>query len=118
MPALAALSFAEASFFPLIPEVLLGPMVLARREKWWLYAGVCSLASVLGGLFGYAIGVFLRRLLATTIRQAFFSHSAKAWTVYQILVWRSMDSWIIIGQGIHARSPSSSSLSQAGYFAV
>ena len=59
MPTLAAMSFAEASFFPLIPDVLLAPMVLARRDRAWLYAGVCSLASVLGALFGYAIGVLL-----------------------------------------------------------
>ena len=59
LPALAATAFAEASFFPLPPDVLLAPMVLARRERAWLYAGVCALASVLGGLLGYAIGVFL-----------------------------------------------------------
>ena len=58
-PVLAAVSFAEASFFPIIPEVLLGPMVLARRERAWWYAFVCTAASVVGGLFGYAIGVFL-----------------------------------------------------------
>ena len=62
MPALAAISFAEASFFPIIPEVMLGPMVLARRERAFLYAAVCTAASVLGGLFGYAIGVFLTPL--------------------------------------------------------
>ena len=58
-PTLAAVSFAEASFFPIIPEVLLGPMVLARQERAWWYALVCTVASVIGGLFGYAIGVFL-----------------------------------------------------------
>lgn len=61
-PTLAAVSFAEASFFPIIPEVLLGPMVLARQERAWWYALVCTVASVLGGLFGYAIGVFLEPL--------------------------------------------------------
>ena len=59
VPTLAAVSFAEASFFPIIPEVLLGPMELARQERAWWYALVCTVASVLGGLFGYAIGVFL-----------------------------------------------------------
>ncbi len=58
-PVLAAVAFAEASFFPLPPDALLAPMVLARRDKAWTYAAVCSLASVLGGLLGYAIGVFL-----------------------------------------------------------
>ena len=68
LPALAATAFAEASFFPVPPDVLLAPMVLARRERAWTYALVCATASVLGGLLGYAIGVFLEpvglRLLA------------------------------------------------------
>ena len=62
LPALAAVSFAEASFFPIIPEVMLGPMVLARQDRAFLYALVCTVASVVGGLFGYAIGVFLTPL--------------------------------------------------------
>ncbi len=62
MPALAATSFAEASFFPVPPDVLLAPMVLARPERAWLYAFVCSLASVLGALLGYAIGLWLTPL--------------------------------------------------------
>lgn len=61
-PALAAVSFAEASFLPVIPEVMLGPMVLARQERAWWYAFVCTAASIAGGLFGYAIGVFLQPL--------------------------------------------------------
>ncbi|HEY8571972.1 YqaA family protein [Phenylobacterium sp.] len=56
---LAAVSFAESSFFPIPPDVMLAPMVLARREKAFLYAGICTIASVIGGLLGYAIGVFL-----------------------------------------------------------
>ena len=62
VPVLAAVSFAEASFFPIIPEVMLGPMVLARQERAFFYALVCTVASVVGGLFGYAIGVFLTPL--------------------------------------------------------
>jgi len=56
---LAAVSFAESSFFPIPPDVMLAPMVLARRDKAFVYAGICTIASVLGGLAGYAIGVFL-----------------------------------------------------------
>ena len=59
VPVLAAVSFAESSFLPIPPDALLGPMVLARREKAWLYALVCTVGSVLGGLFGYAIGFYL-----------------------------------------------------------
>ena len=57
--ALAAVSFAESSFFPIPPDVMLGPMVLARPDKAFRYAAICTVASVLGGLLGYAIGVFL-----------------------------------------------------------
>jgi len=56
---LAAVSFAESSFFPIPPDVMLIPMVLANRRRAWRIAGVCTLASALGGLFGYAIGLWL-----------------------------------------------------------
>ncbi len=56
---LAAVSFAESSFFPIPPDVLLIPMVLADRERWWKTALLCTIASVLGALLGYAIGMFL-----------------------------------------------------------
>lgn len=56
---LAAVSFAESSFFPLPPDVLLVPMTLADRRRAWWYATVCSASSVIGGLFGYALGYFL-----------------------------------------------------------
>ena len=61
--ALCAVSFAESSFFPIPPDLLLIPMVLARRARAWLLAGVCSLSSVAGGLFGYAIGYLPLRCL-------------------------------------------------------
>ncbi len=53
---LAALSFTESSFFPIPPDVLLIPMCLAKSAKGWLYAAVCTLFSVLGGIAGYLIG--------------------------------------------------------------
>ena len=53
---LFAVSFAESSFFPIPPDVLLVPIVLAKRAWWWLAAGLCTLGSVLGGIFGYFIG--------------------------------------------------------------
>ena len=49
---LAAVSFAESSFFPVIPELMLIPMVLEQRDKAWRIAAVCTIASVLGGAFG------------------------------------------------------------------
>jgi membrane protein YqaA with SNARE-associated domain len=59
LPALAAVSFAESSFFPVPPDVILVPMALANPEKARLYALVCTIASVLGGIVGYAIGALL-----------------------------------------------------------
>ena len=57
--ALALVSFVESSIFPIPPDVLIIPMVLAAREKAWKIAFVCTAASVLGGIFGYAIGALL-----------------------------------------------------------
>jgi membrane protein YqaA with SNARE-associated domain len=56
---LAAVSFAESSFFPVPPDVMLAPMSLARPKRAWVFAGVCTIASVLGGILGYAIGALL-----------------------------------------------------------
>ena len=61
-PALAVVSFAESSFFPVPPDVMLAPMILARPEKAYFYAFVCTAASVLGGILGYAIGYYLTDL--------------------------------------------------------
>ena len=57
--ALAALAFAESSFFPIPPDVLLAPMILTRPERVWRYAAICAAASVVGGVAGYAIGYAL-----------------------------------------------------------
>lgn len=57
--ALAAMCFAESSFLPMLPEVMLLPMILAERAKAWRYAAICTVSSVLGGIVGYLIGMFL-----------------------------------------------------------
>jgi membrane protein YqaA with SNARE-associated domain len=56
LPWLAVVSFVESSVFPIPPDVLLIPMILARRDRAFTYATVCLVTSVLGGLLGYAIG--------------------------------------------------------------
>ena len=53
---LAAISFAESSFFPIPPDVMLVPMILANRQHAFRIAGICLVASVAGGILGYAIG--------------------------------------------------------------
>lgn len=76
---LAGVSFVESSFFPIPPDVLLIPMVLADRTKWFRYALICTVASVLGALLGYFIGAVLfdtigRRIIALYNAQDAFGH--------------------------------------------
>jgi membrane protein YqaA with SNARE-associated domain len=56
---LAGVAFAESSFFPVPPDIMLLPMALARPKRAWLFAMVCTIASVAGGVLGYAIGALL-----------------------------------------------------------
>jgi membrane protein YqaA with SNARE-associated domain len=56
--ALAVVSFIESSFFPIPPDVMLVPMVLADRDRAWRFATIATVASVLGGMLGYAIGYY------------------------------------------------------------
>ena len=74
--ALFAISFAESSFFPLPPDLMLGPMAAAAPERWLRYALTCTVASVLGGLLGYAIGMFLMEQIGRHILN-FFGYSGE-----------------------------------------
>lgn len=56
---LGIVSFAESSFFPVPPDAMLIPMAMAQPKRAWLYATVCTVASVVGGVLGYAIGALL-----------------------------------------------------------
>src|SRR6266852_965473 len=56
---LGAVAFAESSFFPVPPDIMLLPMSLAQPKRAWLFATVCTVASVAGGVLGYAIGALL-----------------------------------------------------------
>ncbi len=66
-PALAAVAFLESSVFPIPPDVMLVPMVLARPPAAWRIAAIATVASVAGGLAGYAIGLFLYETLGRWI---------------------------------------------------
>lgn len=91
---LAAVSFAESSFFPIPPDVLLVPMCIAQPKKAWFYAAVCTVASVLGGILGYAIGWFLYdtlglwiiQLYGLTERAAHFEQEFAEWGLWIILI--------------------------------
>lgn len=65
---LAIMSFAESSFFPVPPDVMLAPMVLAKPEYGWRYALITSMFSVLGGIAGYLIGFYAFDLVAPLLK--------------------------------------------------
>jgi membrane protein YqaA with SNARE-associated domain len=65
--ALFCVAFAESSFFPIPPDIMLVPMTLAQPKRAWRYAAICTIASVVGGLVGYAIGYFLLESIGRTI---------------------------------------------------
>jgi membrane protein YqaA with SNARE-associated domain len=67
---LAALSFSESSFFPIPPDVMLAPMVLASPHKAWNLALLTTVTSVLGGVLGYLIGMFSFELIEPVLRDA------------------------------------------------
>lgn len=66
---LVGLSFAESSFFPIPPDVMLIPMSLTQPKRAWYFAGITTLASVLGGILGYLLGMFAFELIQPTLEQ-------------------------------------------------
>lgn len=76
--ALFAVSFIESSIFPIPPDVMLVPMCVAKREHAFRYAAICTVASVLGGFFGYAIGAFLFETLGQWVIATYGLESAFA----------------------------------------
>ncbi len=69
---LAGLSFAESSFFPIPPDVMLAPMCMARPQLAWRYAVLTTIASVCGGLFGYLIGAYFFDLIQPWLQESAF----------------------------------------------
>tara|TARA_B100001758_G_C18011025_1_gene403066 strand:- start:42 stop:626 length:585 start_codon:yes stop_codon:yes gene_type:complete len=68
---LSIVSFAESSFFPIPPDILLIPMIIAKRMKAWTYAFICTFSSVLGGVAGYAIGYFFYSTIGVLIIETY-----------------------------------------------
>jgi len=94
---LALISFAESSFFPVPPDVLLLPMCLARRDQAWRFATICTAASVLGGIVGYGIGLFLFDVLARPIIDAY--GYAQGFANFQRL-YDEWGLWVILIKGL------------------
>ena len=94
---LAVVSFAESSFFPIPPDALLVPMVLARPDRAWRLAFVCTAASVTGGALGYLIGYALFDVLATPILRAY--HYEDAFAAFQATYAR-WGLWVILVKGL------------------
>ena len=93
---MAAVSFAESSFFPVPPDIMLIPMALARADRAWRYAIVCTLASVAGGMLGYLIGAWLYDSIGVWIVTA-FRYGDKIEAVRQ--GFAQYGGWIIVLKG-------------------
>lgn len=95
--ALAAVSFIESSLFPIPPDVLLVPMIIASRDRAWLIAAVCTVASVLGGIAGYAIGFFLFEEIGQPLLELYgYSDQFAAFRSY----YHEWGAWIVAGAGL------------------
>ncbi len=95
--ALALVAFAESSFFPLPPDLLLIPMILARPRRAFLLAGLCTVMSVLGGFLGYAIGYFLFDAIGRPILE--FYHAMGRYDALKA-AFAQWGVWIIIIKGL------------------
>ena len=94
---MAAVSFAESSVFPIPPDLLLVPMALAQPHKARLYALVCTIASVVGGMLGYAIGALLYDTLGQWLIKAYgYGEGMEAFRA----AYDQWGAWIILIKGL------------------
>ena len=93
---LSIVAFAESSFFPIPPDIILIPMVIAKRAKAWFYAFICTLSSVSGGVVGYAIGYFFYATIGIIIVNLYgLSDSFNSFEKY----YNEYGIWIVLGAG-------------------
>ena len=97
VPALAAIAFIESSIFPIPPDVLLIPMILAAPARAWQLAGVATVASVIGGYFGYAIGYFTFATIGRPILE--FYHVMDKYDALKAS-FDQWGAWIIVAKGM------------------
>lgn len=97
LPALGVVSFTESSFFPIPPDAMIIPMVLARPDLAWRIAFVATVTSVLGGAAGYAIGYYLFETVGQTVI-AFYGYQEK-FAAFQAL-YAEWGLWIILVKGL------------------
>jgi membrane protein YqaA with SNARE-associated domain len=95
--ALGVVSFAESSFFPVPPDVMLIPMALAKPKKAWFYALICTVTSVLGGLFGYWIGAALYETVGQWLI-ALYGYADRVEQFRQL--YQEYGAWIILIKGL------------------
>ncbi len=95
---LAGLSFAESSFFPIPPDVMLAPMALAKPHRAWQLALITTVASVLGGVLGYAIGLFAFEYIHPWIQTVGYEHKFD-----QVQLW--FEEWGVLAIFIAGFSP-------------
>ena len=93
---LSIVSFSESSFFPIPPDVLLIPMIIAKRTKAWTYALICTLSSVIGGVAGYAIGFFLFNSIGILIVE--FYHLSNSFNIFENY-YKEYGILIVLGAG-------------------
>src|SRR5476651_1772958 len=94
---MGAISFVESSFFPIPPDTMLIPMSLARPDRAWFYAHVCTLTSVAGGILGYAIGSLLYDSLGAWLIQL-YGYGGKVETFRA--AYAQWGAWIILLKGL------------------
>jgi membrane protein YqaA with SNARE-associated domain len=97
--ALACISFIESSVFPIPPDVLLIPMIIAAPRRAWLIATVCTLASVAGGFLGYAIGYYAFPTLGKPLLEFLHAWDQRVFDQFQAS-FDEWGAWIIIVKGV------------------